>query len=264
MAQLPPSLTDAALGVLSAPDPAQKVRLTYAYAQASRDGTIANVRDTPPPARPAPPDKPEPVSPGDMPKRSTGGGKRRLALLHAIAHIELNAIDLGWDIVSRFADPDLPRAFYDDWVTVAEDEARHFEMLCQRLTELGAHYGEFPAHDGLWEAADKTADDLLARLALVPMVLEARGLDTTPATVAKLNANGDTATASLMAEIADDEISHVAAGVRWFEHVCGVRALEPVATFKALVSERFRGPLKPPFNTEARDHAGMARSYYEP
>lgn len=261
---LPASLVNAALRVLGEPDPAQKVQLTYTFAQAWRDGSIARVGEASPPPRPARPAKPELISPGDMPKRSTGGGPRRLALLHAIAHIELNAIDLGWDIIARFASPDLPRAFYDDWVLVAEDEARHFDMLVQRLKELGADYGDLPAHDGLWEAAEKTADDLLARLALVPMVLEARGLDTTPPTVAKLNANGDNATAALFETIAEEEIAHVAAGVRWFEHGCAQRGLEPIATHKALVAKNFRGQIKPPFNTDARDRAGFKRAYYEP
>lgn len=261
---LPATLTDAALMVLDQPEPDEKVRLTLEFAAAWRDGLIASVGDTPPPLRPARPAKPQLISPGDMPKRSTGGGPRRLALLHAIAHIELNAIDLGWDIIARFASPDLPGAFYDDWVQVAEDEARHFTMLDNRLQELGAAYGDFPAHDGLWEAATKTADDILARLSLVPMVLEARGLDTTPATVAKLENNGDAATAALMAEIGHDEISHVAAGVRWFEHICAARGLEPIPTFKTLVAKHFRGTLKPPFNHAARDLAHFDRAYYEP
>jgi len=258
------TLTDAALRVLDEPDPAGKARLTFDFAQAWRDGAISTVGDTPAPARPARPARPVLNSPGDMPKRSTGGGKGRLALVHAIAHIELNAIDLAWDIVARFAAPDLPRGFYDDWVHVAEDEARHFEMLVKRLGELGAAYGDLPAHDGLWEAAENTSDDLAARLALVPMLLEARALDTTPATVARLEKNGDAATATVMAEIGEDEIGHVAAGVRWFEHVCARRGLEPIATYRALVSERFKGQLKPPFNGQARDRAQFNRAYYEP
>lgn len=260
----PNTLTDAALRVLDAPEPAEKVRLTHAFAQAWRTGAIAGVGDTPPPARPARPARPELMRPGDMPKRSKGGTKGRQALVHAIAHIELNAIDLAWDIVARFAAPELPHAFYDDWVHVAEDEARHFEMLEQRLVELGASYGDLPAHDGLWEAATDTSDDLLARLALVPMLLEARGLDTTPATVARLNRNGDDATAAIMAEIGADEVGHVAAGVRWFEHVCAQRGAPPVETFRELVRTRFKGQLKPPFNRDARDRSGMARDYYDP
>lgn len=260
---LPTTLTQAACRVLGAAEPADKVRLTYSYAKAWRDGDIAHVGDTLPQGRPARPAKPELCPASQMPKRSTGLGKRRTALLHAIAHIELNAIDLAWDAVARFAGLDLPKAYFDDWVQVAEDEALHFEMLAKRMGELDAAYGDMAAHDGLWEAAEKTADDILARMTLVPMVLEARGLDTTPATVTRLNGNGDTATAVLMEKIGEDEISHVAAGVRWFEHVCAQRGLDPVPTFKKLVALHFKGHIKPPFNVGARDRAGMNRAYYE-
>jgi len=260
----PATLTDAARRVLDAAEPADKVRLTLECAGMWRSGALAAIGDTPPPKRPARPARPELCAPGDMPRRTKGGAKGRQALVHAIAHIELNAIDLAWDIVARFASPDLPKAFYDDWVLVAEDEARHFDMLQRRLVELGAAYGDLPAHDGLWEAAAEPADDLAARLALVPMVLEARGLDTTPATVARLAANGDEATAAILAEIGADEVRHVAAGVRWFEHVCAERGAEPVATFHALIAARFKGRLKPPFNAEARARAGLYSAYYEP
>ena len=260
---LPATLSDAAYRVLSEPAPDEKVRLTHAYARAWTNGAIADVGDARPPDRPARPARPELKRPGDMPNRTKGGVKGRIALVHAIAHIELNAIDLGWDIIARFAHEDLPRAFFDDWVQVAEDEARHFEMLQKRLVELDATYGDLPAHDGLWEAATDTADDLAARLALVPMLLEARGLDTTPATVARLERNGDATTAAIMAEIGEDEIAHVAAGVRWFEHLCANRGLVPVATFHDLVKTRFKGQIKPPFNTDARSRAGLSRAYYE-
>lgn len=240
------SLTAAACEVLNTAEPSEKVRLTYAYAKMWRDGDITDIGDTAPPQRPARPAKPALCSPGDMPKRSTGGGKRRTNLIHAIAHIELNAIDLGWDAVARFAPLNLPKGFYDDWVQVAEDEAKHFELLEQRLNDLDATYGDLPAHDGLWEAAMNTADDVLARMALAPMLLEARGLDTTPGTVKRLRANNDHATADIMELIGHEEIAHVAAGVRWFEHVCAERNLDPVPTFKELVVSRFKGQIKPP------------------
>ena len=259
---MPNTLTEAACQVLQTPDPADKVRLTYAYAKAWRGGEIEDIGDTFPTNRPARPDKPVLCQPSEMPKRSTGGGKRRINLIHAIAHIELNAIDLAWDAVARFG-PNLPKAFSDDWVQVAEDEAIHFELLEKRLNDLDATYGDLPAHDGLWEAAENTADDILARMALAPMLLEARGLDTTPATVKRLRANGDDATADIMARIGEEEIDHVAAGVRWFEYVCNQRVLDPVSTFKNLVAERFKGQIKPPFNTEARDRANMSVKYYE-
>jgi len=256
------TLTETALAVLNAAEPSDKVRLTYKYARRWRDGEISEIGGTRPPDRPARPTKPELCSPGDMPKRSTGGGKRRVNLIHAIAHIELNAIDLAWDAVARFANLGLPKRFFDDWVQVAEDEARHFEMLERRLNELDATYGDLPAHDGLWEAAASTADDILARLSLVPMVLEARGVDTTPATVQKLRANGDDATADIMQQIGEEEVDHVAAGVRWFEYICIERGLDPVPTFKTLVEKHFKGQLKPPFNAQARTHAGMRADYY--
>ena len=258
------TLSAAACRVLNTPEPDDKVRLTYEYAHLWRTNEIHEIGTTQPPDRPARPAQPKLCSPGDMPKRSTGGGKRRINLVHAIAHIELNAIDLAWDAVARFTDQNLPKAYFDDWVEVAEDEARHFVMLEKRLHELGSAYGDLPAHDGLWEAAQNTADDVLARMALAPMLLEARGLDTTPATVQRLRSNGDTATAAIMEEIGNDEVSHVAAGVRWFEHTCARRTLPPVPTFKDLVAKRFKGHIKPPFNTEARTHAGMAPAYYEP
>lgn len=259
----PKTLTEAACLVLDASEPIEKVRLTYLYAKAWRDGKIAKLGNAVPPDRPGRPAKPELCIPADMPKRSKGSGKRRTALIHAIAHIELNAIDLAWDMVARFVDEDFPKVFSDDWVQVAVDEAKHFEMLLARLQELDAKYGDFSAHDGLWEAAMTTRDDVLDRLVLVPMALEARGLDTTPATVKRLTANNDTATADIMATIADDEVSHVAAGVRWFEFVCEKRGLEPISTFKTRITKTLKGRLKPPFNHAARDLAGMDKAYYE-
>ena len=260
---LPPTLSDAACLILSEPLPQKKVSLTYAYAQAWRDGDISLVGDTLPPDRPARPTKPKLCRPSDMPKRSPGTGLRRTALVHAIAHIELNAIDLAWDIVARFTALDFPTTFYDDWVQIAADEAKHFAMLDHRLHELDAAYGDFLAHDGLWQAAQSTHHDILERLSLVPMILEARGLDTTPASVKRLTQNNDTATANIMSIIGAEEVNHVAAGVKWFEYVCENRDLEPIATFKSLAAKNFKGRLKPPFNYSARDLANMNRAYYE-
>jgi len=200
-----------------------------------------------------------------VPRRTISAGpKGRIALLHALAHIELNAIDLAWDIVARFAGAGLPDVFCDDWVGVAGDEARHFLLLAGRLADLGAAYGDLPAHDGLWQSAAGTAHDLLARLAVVPMVLEARGLDVTPAMVAKLEAVGDRESAAILRTIHDDEIGHVAVGRRWFQHVCGQRGLDPASTFQRLVREHFKGQVKPPFNRDSRDRAGFPPGYYEP
>jgi uncharacterized ferritin-like protein (DUF455 family) len=200
-----------------------------------------------------------------MPKRRAGGSAAgRIALLHALAHIELNAIDLAWDIIARFTDLALPRAFYDDWVIVAAEEAKHHALVAARLTELGAGYGDLPAHDGLWEAAQVTAHDLLARLAVVPLVLEARGLDVTPAMIARLGGFGDAASAAVLQVIYDDEIGHVAVGLRWFTWLCAERGVEPAATYQSLVRQYFRGRLKPPFNQHGRSAAGLAEHYYAP
>lgn len=256
------TLTERAIEVITTASPAEKVRLTRLYTAAWAAGEISEVGNTAPPDRPARPDRPELCAPGAMPKRSKAGEKGRIALLHALAHIELNAIDLAWDIVARFTHEDLPKAFYDDWVQVALDEAEHFDMLEKRLNEMGAAYGDQGAHDGLWQAATETADDLMARLAVVPMVLEARGLDTTPPTVKRLRANQDNATADLLDIIATEEVPHVAAGVRWFEYLASKRGIEPIAEFHALIAARFRGKLKPPFNDAARAKAGMVTKYY--
>lgn len=264
MESIPEHLSQAARTVLNEPDPAAKVALTRRFAAAWQCGDITSVGDAAMPDRPARPKSPELRPPRDMPKRNPGGEAGRTAFLHAIAHIELNAIDLAWDIVGRFTEEDLPRAFFDDWVIVAKDEAEHFALLSCRLGELGATYGDHPAHDGLWEAATNTSDDLLARLALVPMVLEARGLDTTPTAVRRLRGAGDTASAAILETIGNEEIPHVAAGVRWFEFLCARRQLDPVPTFRRLANERFRGSLKPPFNDSARAEAGFSPNYYQP
>ena len=217
------------------------------------------------PDRPARPQRPRLLPPRDMPRRRNLGGRAgRIALLHALVHIELNAIDLAWDIIARFAAPDLPCGFFDDWVGVAAEEAEHFALLSDRLAALGAAYGDLPAHDGLWEAAAETRHDLLARLAVVPLVLEARGLDVTPGMIARLQSAGDDASAAVLDRIYRDEIGHVAVGVRWFGFFCREQGLDPPATYAATIRRHFRGLLKPPFNRAARDRAGLPAAYYEP
>lgn len=258
----PATLSKAALSVLLEPNAAGKVERTRAYAAAWSDHRITEIGRSHPPDRPARPARPELRPPRDMPKRRKGGAAGRAAFVHAIAHIELNAIDLAWDIVVRFTGEAMPEAFYDDWVGVASDEAEHFAMLAGRLADLGSAYGDLPAHDGLWQAAADTADDLLARLAVVPMILEARGLDTTPGAVQRLTEAGDGETAAILETIGREEIPHVAAGVRWFEFLCDRRGMEPVATFRHLARSRFNGVIKPPFNRAARDAAGMPEPYY--
>ena len=259
------SLTEAAIAVLQTPDPMEKARLGRQVAAAWREGVLVEIGSVLPPDRPARPEKPDLLPPNRVKRRKiTASPAGRAALLHALAHIELNAIDLAWDIAARFAGCDLPRGFFDDWVKVADDEARHFLMLCDRLAALDSFYGALPAHDGLWEASQNTAHDLLARLAVVPLVLEARGLDVTPAMVEKLRAAGDEASADALQIIHDDEITHVAAGRRWFEWEAERRGVEPVSTYHDLVRRYFRGLLKPPFNTASRDLADFKAVYYEP
>ena len=238
--------------------------MSRALAKKWRGGGMSLGQVVPPP-RPARPERPLLRPPRDMPKRRNFGSTAgRLALLHALAHIELNAIDLAWDIVARFAGADLPRGFFEDWVGVAAEEAEHFALLAGRLGALGSFYGALPAHDGLWEAADATAHDLLARLAIVPLVLEARGLDVTPEMMLRLERTGDSESAAVLERIYRDEVGHVAVGVRWFERLCQASDLDPAATYRDRVRRHFTGLLKPPFNREARDRAGFPAAYYEP
>jgi len=267
----PRTVTEAALAVLTTPDPGGKVALTHAFAAARRAGCLAVLGEAIPPDRPARPMRPELRPPREMPKRRKAGSiAGRAALLHALAHIELNAIDLAWDIAARFApvqigaEGRLPDAYFDDWIRVADDEATHFTLLQARLEALGTSYGALPAHDGLWQASRETAYDLAARLAVVPMVLEARGLDVTPGMIDALREAGDAESAGVLQRIHDDEITHVAAGVRWFEAVCAARGLDAVPAWQALVRAHFKGYLKPPFNEASRDRAGLPARYYRP
>jgi len=231
-------------------------------ARAWRAGKLAPLFDVAMPDRPARPDRPVLMSPARMPKRGRAGSDRgRIALLHAIAHIEFNAIDLAFDVLGRFGG-EYPREFIDDWMRVGAEEAMHFAAVARRLRTLGAAYGDLPAHDGLWEAAEVTADDSMARLAIVPMVLEARGLDVTPAMQARFAAAGDARSALILQRILSDEVRHVAAGVRWFRHACSLRRFAPESTWQGLVEARFRGRIKAPFNDSARDHAGLTRDFY--
>lgn len=259
------SLAAAAVAVLGSAAPEEKLRRSAKVARAWQSGALRAVGSAPPPARPARPVRPELRPPRDMPRRRAGGSQAgRIALLHALAHIELNAVDLAWDLIARFTGEDLPTAFYDDWVAVAAEEATHFGLVAGRLTALGAAYGDLPAHDGLWEAAQETAHDLLARLAVAPLVLEARGLDVTPGMIARLDRLGDAESAAVLQVIYRDEIGHVAAGCRWFAWLCARRGLPPVATYRELLRRHFRGGLKPPFNHAARSAAGLDAAFYEP
>lgn len=258
----PATVARACRSVLLAAEPMAKVRTARAAARAWRRGELAHAFDVAMPDVPARPERPELLPPSRMPKRGRGGSERgRIAMLHALAHIEFGAIDLAFDLVGRFGAGFAP-GFVHDWFGVGADEAIHFALLDRRLRALGSSYGALPAHDGLWEAAAATALDPLARLAVVPMVLEARGLDVTPAAVARFEAAGDDRSAAILVRIYRDEIRHVGAGSKWFKKACESRRIEPVSEWKRLVRTHFRGALKPPFNASARDEAGLSRDYY--
>ena len=252
----------AARSVLLAAAPGDKVRAARAAARAWRRGELTHAFEVAMPDRPARPERPELLPPSRMPRRRRGGSERgRIAMLHALAHIEFAAIDLAFDLAGRFG-AGFPPEFVADWFAVGADEAMHFALLDRRLKALGSFYGALPAHDGLWEAAAATADDPLARLAVVPMVLEARGLDVTPAAVGRFEAAGDMRSAAILGRIYRDEIRHVAAGSKWFRRGCESRRIEPVSAWKRLVRTRFKGAVKPPFNDSARLQAGLSRDYY--
>jgi uncharacterized ferritin-like protein (DUF455 family) len=255
-------LSQAALTVLTTADPYAKVRAARTAARDWRLGRLEHAFSAAMPDRPARPARPELLPPNRMPKRGRAGSDAsRIAMIHALAHIEFVAIDLAFDLIGRFG-AHFPRGFVDDWMRVGADEAMHFALLDRRLHALGSHYGALPAHDGLWQAAEETARDPLARLAIVPMVLEARGLDITPATIERFQAVGDLATARILGRILADEERHVRAGTIWFRRSCESAGLEPVATWQSLVARHFRGALKPPFNDSARARAGLTRDFY--
>ncbi len=259
------SLSEAARGVLATAEPRAKAAAARRLAADWRAGAFGALGPPGAPARPARPARPELRPATKVPRRRiTAAPAGRIALLHALAHIELNAIDLAVDLVARFAAPELPRAFFDDWLRVADEEGKHFLLLADRLAALEATYGDLPAHDGLWQAAAETAYDLLPRLAVVPQVLEARGLDVTPAMIAKLEQAGDAESAAALEVIYAEEVGHVAIGRRWYLWLCARRGLEPRATWQELVRRHFRGPLKPPFNEAARRRAGLEPDDYLP
>jgi uncharacterized ferritin-like protein (DUF455 family) len=254
------SIQDAALACLLAADPQAKLDATARHAAAWRAGTLADAGDRlPPPQRlpsPGRPAAPRLVPPRQLPQRGLGSRDGLAALIHAVAHIEFNAIDLAWDAVYRFRS--MPHAFYDDWVAVAQDEARHFALLAERLAAHGHGYGDFDAHNGLWEMALRTDHDCLARMALVPRVLEARGLDVTPAMIGRVRSAGDPQTADVLALILREEVAHVAAGSRWLRWLCEQQGRDPETTFADLLRQQAAGVLRRPFNRPARQLAGFS------
>lgn len=204
------------------------------------------------------PQKPELVAPRELPRRRLGSKEGHAAMIHAIGHIEFNAINLACDAVYRFRH--MPRQYYADWLKVASEEAYHFSLIAGRLAELGFHYGDFPAHNGLWDLAVKTAHDPLVRMALVPRVMEARGLDVTPGIMRKFSQAGDQATVEVLKIILRDEVGHVEAGTRWFRYLCDQRGLEPEATYFSLLEEYFTGGISCPLHVQARLDAGFTET----
>ncbi|MDD3516744.1 MAG: ferritin-like domain-containing protein [Chromatiales bacterium] len=251
------SLFDEAHAALMTPDPASKCRMAIALRARWQQGRVARLDAAAPEVieKPGRPPRPELVDPLSVPRRRATTPAGRAALIHALAHIEFNAIDLALDAVYRFRA--LPDAFIDDWLQVAAEEAHHFHLLRERLRAHACDYGDFAAHNGLWEMAVKTAHDPLLRMALVPRVLEARGLDVTPQIMHKLHAVGDDETVAALEIIQRDEVGHVAAGSRWFVYLCRERGLDPRSTFRALLDEHMPGRIKAPLHRAARLLAGF-------
>ncbi len=243
-------------------DPRAKLFAARAVARDWRLGRLDFTFDVAMPDQPAWPEAPELLPPNRMPKRGKFGSDRaRIALWHALAHIEFVAIDLALDMAGRFGEEMGPE-FVADFLSVAADEALHFALLARKLEQMGSHYGALPAHAGLWQAAEATRHDVAARLAVVPMVLEARGLDVTPATLERVRAAGDEGGVKILSRILDDEIRHVSVGTRHFVAWSDAQGVTPETQWKSLVRTYFRGLVKPPFNDSARLAAGLSRSFY--
>lgn len=247
-------LRHAALAALCIADPAAKLEAVQAL-QAQPPPLDAQAVIVPPPALPGRPPRPRLVDPAQVPRRTPFSLHGRAALLHAVAHIEFNAINLALDAVWRFAG--LPDAYYRDWLRVAAEEALHHRLVADHLATLGHAYGDFDAHDGLWTMAEKTAGDLTARMALVPRTLEARGLDATPPMQQRLARAGDACAVAILDIILRDEIGHVATGNRWYRWCCAREGLDPIAHYARLASRHQAPRLKPPFNLDARRAAGF-------
>ncbi len=252
------NLFEQALVCLLIDNPKEKVEASLALqkrwlAKELNLNPLSEVQSLPIPGRP---EKPELVDPRDVPRRNFSSLQGRLSLVHAIVHIEFNAINLALDAVYRFQD--MPEQFYADWCRVAAEEAEHFTMLSDYLENHGMSYGDLSAHNGLWEMAVKTDFDVMVRMALVPRVLEARGLDVTPTMIEKLKSTGDTTLISILEKIFDDEIGHVKIGSYWFNTLCKERNLEPQGTFLQLIKKYMKGARFGPFETQARIDAGFS------
>jgi uncharacterized ferritin-like protein (DUF455 family) len=262
------TLAEMAVTVLTTADGREKTALSRKFAaqwQAARKaGETPAIGNAKPPLYPARPDEPALLNPRDVPRRKPGTVDGRIALLHAVAHIELNAVDLHWDIIARFSDTKLPIGYYDDWVKAADEESKHFNLMCDCLEAEGSHYGALPAHAGMWQAAEDTVDDLMGRLAVVPMVLEARGLDVTPGMINVFKQAKNKQAVAALETIYAEEVHHVAYGSKWFHFLCGRHNLDPTGVFHDLVRKYFHGNLKPPFNEEKRAEAGIPPDFYWP
>ena len=267
------TLTQMATAVLQTADAKAKTALSRDYAArwfAARRGQAPEIEigTASPPLRPARPAKPELLDPRDVPRRRPGSPEGRKALLHAVAHIELNAVDLHWDIIARFGGRvRFPMGFFDDWVKSADEESKHFQLVSGCLETMGSFYGELAAHAGMWRAAEDTAEDIMGRLAVVPMVLEARGLDVTPGMIEVFRKAGDPAAkqaVEALEVIYAEEVHHVAYGSKWFHFLCGRHDTDPKESFHRLVRTYFHGALKPPFNEEKRAEAGLPPDFYWP
>lgn len=262
------ALAQMAEAVLRTADGREKTALSHDFAaqwrSARADGRMPEIGRADPPLHPARPAAPQLLSPRDVPRRRPGTPEGRIALLHAVAHIELNAVDLHWDIIARFTDTKMPIGFYDDWVKAADEESKHFNLMCDCLEAAGSFYGALPAHAGMWRAAEDTVDDFMGRLAVVPMVLEARGLDVTPGMIEVFKRAKDAGAIAALETIYAEEVHHVAYGSKWFHFLCGRHELDPTEKFHALVRQYFHGQLRPPFNEEKRAEAGIPPDFYWP
>ncbi len=255
---------------LSACTPEDKVRKTQAIFKSWKNDSLDVGPPVTPPAHPGKPDLPELVPPNSVPRRRIGSTDGRAALMHAVAHIEFNAINLALDMTLRFGPSDEfitefdQISFIGDWLSVANDEARHFSLLSSYLAQHGFKYGDFKAHNGLWEAAEQTESDIAARLAIAPMVLEARGLDVTPQMISRFEKIGDKNAVNILSTILEEEIPHVAFGTKWFGYFSSQRGKDSEKYFHEQVRSYFKGKLKPPFNDLARAKAGLFEEYYLP
>ena len=260
--EMPPSPTDlrqAVLGPLLAQNAVQKAELALALPLDLPLDCRAVIAD--PGGIPGRPVHPVLVSHTSLKAKPLNTLEGRALLLHAIAHIELNAIDLALDVVWRFSG--MPEDFYRDWVRIAKEEAKHFLLLQRHLVSMGFDYGSFPAHNSLWDMAERTKGDILARIGLVPRTMEARGLDASPGVKNKLISAGDLAAGRIMDIILQEEIGHVAAGNRWYRHVCQERGLDPIATYRELIQQYDAPKLKSPYNLVARRLAGFSEEELE-